>query len=99
MVIFLAACGGLFGPDARTVTLDVASQRVPCQGVGPQECFRVREHPDTTWSLFYDAIEGFTFEPGFEYTIRVRVTEIANPPQDGSSAAYRLIAILRKEPA
>lgn len=76
--------------------MDVASQRVPCTGLAPQECFRVREHPDTTWTLFYDAIEGFSFEPGFEYTIRVRVTRITNPPQDGSSAAYRLIAILRK---
>ena len=95
----LVACGNLFGPDARTVTMDVASERVPCQGFVPQQCFRVREHPSTTWTLFYDPIEGFTFEPGFEYTLRLRVREIANPPQDGSSLSYRLIAILRKLPA
>jgi Domain of unknown function (DUF4377) len=98
-VILLTACGDLFGPNTRAITMDVASERVPCHGVAPQECLRVREHPGTTWSLFYDGIDGFTFEPGFEYTLRVRVREIPNPPQDGSSLAYSLIAILRKVPA
>ena len=95
----LAACGDLLGPDARTITMDVAPERVPCQGFVPQECLRVREHPSTTWTLFYDQIDGFTFESGFEYTLRVRVREIENPPADGSSLSYRLIAVLRKVPA
>jgi hypothetical protein len=95
----LVACGDLFGPDTRTITMDVAPERVSCQGFVPQECLRVREHPSTTWTLFYDQIEGFMFEPGFEYTLRVRVREIENPPADGSSLSYRLIAILRKVPA
>ena len=98
-LVLLSACGDLFGPDSWAITMDVASERVPCQGFVPQECLRVREHPSTTWTLFYDGIEGFAFEPGFEYTLRVRVREIENPPADGSSRAYSLIAILRKVPS
>lgn len=59
----------------------------------------MREHPDTVWTAFYDPIEGFNFESGFNYTIRVRVREIRNPPQDGSSLAYHLLNILKKVPA
>ena len=58
----------------------------------------MREHPDTAWALFYDSIEGFEFEPGCEYTVRVAIRRVDNPPADGSSLAYRLLAILRKAP-
>jgi hypothetical protein len=95
----LSACGNLFGPNERVVTMDIAPQLVACVGVAPQQCLRVREHPDTAWTLFYTGIEGFQFEPGFEYTIRVAVRRISDPPADGSSLAYRLLSILRKVPA
>jgi hypothetical protein len=85
--------------DKQIVEMDVAPQRVSCVGVGPQECLRVRQHPDTAWTLFYDGIEGFQFEAGFEYTLRVAVRPVPNPPADGSTLAYRLLAILRKVPA
>jgi len=98
-LVLVSACGSLLGPDTRIVTMDVAPERVPCQGFAPQECLRVRQHPDTAWTFFYDEIEGFTFEPGFEYTLRVRVREIENPQQDGPGLSYRLIALLRKVPA
>jgi hypothetical protein len=94
-----SACGDLVAPVERVVVMDVAPQRVSCQGVAPQECLRVREHPDTAWALFYQSIDGFEFEPGFDYTLRVAVRAIRNPPQDGSSLEYRLLAILRKEPS
>jgi hypothetical protein len=98
-VVVLTACASIFGPEERVAIMDIAPQRVDCVGMAPQECFRVREHPDTNWTLFYDGIEGFEFEAGFEYTLRVGVRPIRNPPADGSSVAYRLLAILRKVPA
>lgn len=94
----VAACSGITGPSERVVTMDVASQRVPCTGLVPRECLRVRQLPDTAWGLFYDAIDGFAFEAGFEYTLRVRVRTVPNPPADASSLAYRLITVLRKTP-
>lgn len=101
LAIATVACSD--GPTAlleRVVTLDVAAQRVACIGgeEGARECLRVREHPDTGWTLLFDEIEGFVFEPGFEYTIRVSIRRIPNPPADGSSLAYRLLEVLRKVP-
>src|SRR5256885_14866449 len=95
----ITACSDLFGPRERVVVMDIAPQRVPCVGVGPMQCLSVREHPDTAWTLLYDGIEGFSFEPGYQYTIRVAVRTVNNPPADGSSLAYRLLALITKVPA
>lgn len=96
----MMACGDFLGSDdARDTTLFVAPQRVPCVGVGPQSCLRVREPSQAEWGLFYDSIEGFAFEPGFEYELRVRISRVKNPPADASSLAYRLIRLVRKTPA
>lgn len=97
VVAMVAGCD-IMGPSERIALMDIASQRVACVGVGPQECLRVREHPDTAWTLFYSGIDGFAFEPGFEYTLRVAIRSVKNPPADGSSLAYRLLAVLRKAP-
>lgn len=93
----VTACG-VTAPSEQVAVMDIASARVACMGVGPQECFRVRHHPDTAWTLFYDGIAGFTFEPGFEYTLRVAIRSVKTAPADGSSLAYRLLEILRKAP-
>src|SRR5688572_13757936 len=93
----IAGCS-ITGPSERIVLMDIAAEPVACVGVGPQQCLRVREHPDTAWTLFYSGVEGFIYEPGFDYTLRVAVRAVANPPADGSARAYRLVAILRKDP-
>ena len=41
-------------------------------------------------------IEGFDYEEGFEYVLKVRKYHIANPPADGSSIGYSLIKIKSK---
>lgn len=41
---------------------------------------------------------GFSYEPGYRYTLRIARRVIENPPADGSSAAYRLLEILAKVP-
>jgi len=94
----VSACGDV-GPNVKVVTLEVAATRVPCHGFVATECIQVREPPAADWTYFYDPIEGFDYQPGFEYTIRVAVSPVLNPPQDGSSRTYRLVAVLRKEPA
>jgi hypothetical protein len=95
----LLGCADPIGSNEEILTLDVAAARVPCQGAFPQECYRVRPQPDTDWTLFYGSIEGFDYQPGFEYTIKVVRRSVRNPPPDGSSFAYHLVSILRKVPA
>ncbi|ASZ10461.1 DUF4377 domain-containing protein [Chitinophaga pendula] len=80
-------------------TLLIKENKVPCTGVGPMECMQVRHEQDSTWTLFYDSIEGFDFEPGYTYKLRVAVTKVDNPPADASALRYKLVKVLEKTPA
>jgi hypothetical protein len=98
LVMLAAGCGGILSTDASaTLTLEVAEGRVPCMGEGPRECLLVREAGAPDYGLFYDAIEGFVYEPGFRYRLVVSRHAVPNPPADGSSLAYRLVRVDRKE--
>ena len=97
--LLLVACEEGVGPREQIITLEVAAARVPCVGVGPRECLQVRRSADDAWELFYESIEGFTYEAGFQYRLRVAERVIPNPPADGSSRAYRLVEVLMMLPA
>ena len=75
----------------------VGPERVPCEGEGPQECYQVKETPDGEWQLFYDEIEGFEWEPGYEYELLVNVYQVENPPAGGSSLRYELVEVVSKD--
>lgn len=92
----IAACSSGTAPQERILTFEVAATRVPCTGEGPMMCLQVREPGESAWRFFYDPIEGFTHEAGYRYTLRVARRSIANPPADGSSAAYRLVEMLAR---
>jgi hypothetical protein len=49
------------------------------------------------WNYFYDQIEGFAYEEGFIYTLKVRITRVANPPADASDRKYTLLEVHSKE--
>ncbi|MCJ7756678.1 MAG: DUF4377 domain-containing protein, partial [Gillisia sp.] len=42
------------------------------------------------WLKFYNTIEGFDYQPGYIYDIKVLVEQVDNPPADGSSLKYTL---------
>jgi hypothetical protein len=86
-------------PGERELVLEVAASRAPCVAVGPRECLQVRERADAPWQLFYGDIEGFTYEPGWWYVLRVARRSVPNPPADGSSVAYRLVRVVAKTPS
>lgn len=94
----LGACSTL-GPGETVETLYVDSMTVECVGVAVQQCLRVKRAPEAEWELFYDAIEGFDYEPGFTYVLEVEVREVEDPPADGSSLAYRLVRVVEKTAA
>ncbi len=70
---------------ATTTTVTVGPEMQPCTGVGEQECLVV------DGELFYDSIEGFDYEPGFEYVLEIRTENVDNPPADASSIRYILV--------
>ncbi len=60
------------------------------------KCLRVRSSESADWTLFYESVEGFSFEEGFGYELLVERSSVANPPADGSSVRYRLISVVKK---
>ena len=49
------------------------------------------------WQYFYNQIEGFEHEPGYEYQIIVSKSKIENPPADASSLKYKLVKVVSKK--
>ncbi len=112
LLFTLAACqpvrdpGAASGTGAATETgvatektLYVGAELVDCVGVGPMQCMLVKENPEDDYQLFYSEIEGFTFEPGFTYELRVLVEPVANAPADASNLKYTLVEVVSQEPA
>jgi hypothetical protein len=86
--------------EAYETTMRVNYYRQTCQAVGEMNCYLVQKGPQIgtgDWSLFYDGIEGFQYEEGFVYTLKVRVEKVENPPADGSSRKYTLIEVISKD--
>jgi hypothetical protein len=79
--------------------LYINSELVDCEGVAPQQCMQVRTSPDGDWELFYGQVEGFTFEPGYTYKLRVRVTPAESAPADASTLRYVLVEVEEKRSA
>jgi len=77
-------------------TFIIAAQTVDCTGVAPMRCLQVKEKESDNWGNFYSNIEGFTYEPGFEYILKVKTEKIQNPPMDGSSIKYTLVQQVSK---
>ena len=63
----------------------------------PYECMLVKfGSPNEEWEkLGLYAIEGFTYERGHEYELRVKRTILANPPADGSDRTYSLVRMVK----
>ncbi|MEY8761849.1 DUF4377 domain-containing protein [Chryseobacterium tongliaoense] len=82
------------GGDEKTFI--VGPQTVDCTGVAPMKCLQVKENASENWTNFYSNIEGFTYEPGYEYILKVKTEKIENPPADGSSIKYTLVKQVSK---
>ena len=88
------------GPDGQeyieTRVVTVGPTLAKCYGVGLRTCMVV------DGGFFYDAIEGFEYETGYTYRLRIGKYDPwggREPPQDASLYAYRLLEQLEKTPA
>lgn len=82
--------------DGVVVLLSVGPALAPCTGIIETQCLLVKRPGEDQWTFFYDPIEGFDFQPGYNWTLEVRRTEVKNPPADGSSARWELIRIVEQ---
>ena len=80
--------------EIRVVTVGPALAE--CYGVGRRTCMVV------DGALFYASIEGFEYEAGYNYRLRIGKYDPwggREPPQDADRYAYRLLELLEKTPA
>ena len=99
LTLVFAGCDRSTEPDAgyleiREVT--VGPTLAKCYGVGLQSCMVV------DGKFFYDGIEGFEYEAGYDYRLRIGKYDPwdgEEPPQDAGLYAYRLLEQLEKTPA
>lgn len=66
-------------------------------GVAEALAYRIKESEDSNWDYLHDGIEGFEYEMGYVYSLKVNLTHVENPPADGSSIHYELVELLTKE--
>ena len=75
----------------------VADHLVDYEGVSPQKCMLIKDKIVDDWTTFYDQIEGFDYEEGYEYLLNVKIKTIKNPPADGSTLKYTLVEVFEKK--
>ncbi|ACS79096.1 META domain-containing protein [Maridesulfovibrio salexigens] len=96
ILLFAAACS----PVKNSEIYWVNSYKQDCVGVGPMKCMLVQkgENPDQSqWQNFYSQIEGFEYQPGFIYKLKVKEEKMQDVPADASSIKYTLLKVLEKK--
>ncbi|MFK7800519.1 MAG: META domain-containing protein [Anaerolineae bacterium] len=87
------------GDKMNVKTVFIGAEQVDCVGVAPQKCLLIKEDPNAEYTFFYDSIDGFEWEAGFEYELLVNIIDVENPPADASSLRYELVEIVAKTAA
>ena len=80
----------------RVLVVEVKESLVDCIGEVPMKCMQVKFPGKQEWNYFYSQIEGFTYEEGYRYKLKIRETDRVNVPADASSKRYELIRLLSK---
>lgn len=79
-------------------TIYVSGKTITCTGVIQQQCLQIKYSLEEDYINFYDDIEGFQHDKGTDYIIKVKRSEVKNPPVDASNYKYSLVEILEKKP-
>lgn len=96
LLVFVAMSTFSFAQE--TIKMKVKENTVPCEGVAPMDCMQVKIGKDKEWQNFYNTIEGFTYEPGYEYRLKVvKTAREGNIPADASKYTYKLKKVVCKK--
>ncbi len=96
-IVLIVSLVILFSSCQETKRVFIASSLDDCQVEATLKCMLYKENPSDEWSYFYERIEGFEYEEGYEYELEVMVIQIANTPSDTSSLNYKLVKIVSKQ--
>ncbi len=82
------------GDGVTMMEVTVGPELLDCVGVGPRKCMEVDGR------LFYEGIDGFKYEEGHTYRLKIERYDAfpgeKEPPQDASRYGYRLIEVISK---
>ena len=104
-LLFLSACGvenplsSLVGEEEHIEIITIGPYIKRCQGFIEQDCYLEYNEDSARWEFFYESIQGFDFEPGFIYTLEVRLEDRGTEIQDVGRYAYHLVKIIEKKKA
>ena len=105
-LLFLSACGA----DNPISSLIGSGEHIEVITIGPytelchdahfeRPCLVEYNEESGRWEFFYEGIQGFEFEPGFIYTLEVRLEERDPGIQDVGRYAYHLVKVIEKKKA
>lgn len=97
-LIFLFVTVGC-GRDEHIETLIIGPYRTECPSFSGSDCYLEFNEESERWEFFYDGIDGFDFEPGFIWTLKVKVVDIGTEIQDAGRYDYYLVEVISKEEA
>ena len=104
-LLFFSACGAenpfssLVGEDEHIEIIMIGPYIKRCQGFIEQDCFLEYNAESGQWEFFYESMQGFDFEPGFIYTLEVRLEDRGPDIQDVGRYAYHLVKVIEKKKA
>jgi hypothetical protein len=87
-----------FTPRDTLLTFYVGPREVECFGFIPQKCLLVKDRPEAEYTWFSDPIEGFTFEPNYEYTLKVIRRHRPKTMADQGTLTWHLVEVSAKKP-
>lgn len=80
-----------------TVLLKIKHHQSPCVGANePQLCYNVLFQDSTDWEFFYDEIEGFKYQIGYDYELELSVKKVHNSQIDASPDVFKLKKVISK---
>ncbi|UBM57521.1 DUF4377 domain-containing protein [Marinilongibacter aquaticus] len=101
-LIFLASCDK-DSPSERVVNLTVDAEITMGGAMPPADpsvlvpYITVHENgQEDAYTISQYRIEGFDFEEGYKYELKVSIKKLSNPPEDGHDTVYTLLELVSK---
>ena len=106
MLVLLTACAEIYEEfseheedekhDEHIEILTLGPYTMTCYGPFEQDCLMEYNDAAKRWHFFYEGIQGFDFEPGYIYTLEVRLEDRGTEIQDVGRYSYHLIKVVDK---
>jgi len=80
--------------EASVKRLRVKHHLVECEGYQVDHCLLTQEGDSLEWTYFYDEIDGFDYQWGYDYELLVAVTDEAPGLLSAPSPRYTLVEVL-----